>query len=33
MLGDSDNTAANMLIRVVGKDRFNESAQGTVLPS
>ena len=26
MLGDSDNTAANMLIRVVGLDRLNESA-------
>ena len=27
MLGESDNTAANMLIRAIGEDRLNESAK------
>ncbi len=30
MLGDSDNTAANMLIRVVGEDRLNQSAKAAM---
>lgn len=30
MLGDSDNTAANMLIRSVGEDRLNDSAMAAM---
>ena len=30
MLGDSDNTAANMLIRSVGRERLNESARAAM---
>lgn len=30
MLGDSDNTAANMLIRTVGLDRLNQSARSAL---
>ncbi|MEJ7688749.1 MAG: serine hydrolase, partial [Variovorax sp.] len=30
MLGDSDNTAANMLIRLVGEDRMNEIAKSAM---
>ena len=32
MLGDSDNTAANMLIRTVGEERLNESAKAAMGP-